>query len=79
MVRVFYAAIALGGLAVVIGNRRFAASSHAASAKYFGRRVREGSAESRFMGAFSRVLAVVVGLVLFVGGTLAAFGLIEQE
>lgn len=76
MVRIFYALIALGGLAAAFANRRFAVSAHDTSARYFGREVRPGSRESRFMTVYTRVLAIVVGLGMFVLGMLGALGVI---
>ena len=79
MVRIFYALIALVGLGAAIANRRFATASHESSAKFFRRPVRQGSTESRFMTAWSRTLAVIVGLMLFVMGALGALGIIWQQ
>lgn len=79
MTRVFYAVIALGGIATVIANRHFAAASERTSDDVFGRPVRPGSARQRFMAAWSRTMAVVVGTTIFVAGTLGALGVIWPQ
>jgi hypothetical protein len=79
VVRVLYVVIALGGLAAAVANKHFATASQRSSAKYFGRVIRPGSGEQRFMVAFSRGLTIVVGTAMFVGGILGAFGLIWQD
>lgn len=76
MARILYGLIALMGLAAAVANRRFATASHDSSARFFGRRVRPCSTESRFLTAWSRILAIVAGLLMFVMGTLGALGVI---
>lgn len=79
MSRLLYVIIALAGLGAAIANRRFAEASHDSSERFFGRRIERGSAESRFMGVWTRVLAVVVGLALFAMGVLATLGVIWTD
>ncbi|WP_306214346.1 hypothetical protein [Actinoplanes sp. RD1] len=71
--------VSWGGLLAAINNRRFAEASHDSSAKVFGRPVREGSRESRFMNVWSRTIAVLVGSGLFVMGTLGTLGVIWES
>jgi hypothetical protein len=79
MERVLYAAVALGGLAAALANRHFAAAAHRSSARYFGRPLRPGSADARFMTIWSRSLTIVVGLGLAVLGTLGVLGVIWKS
>lgn len=79
MTRVFYVLIALAGLAAAIANRRFATASERSSAQHFGREIRPGSKEHRFMVIWSRTLAVLVGTTIFVLGILGALGIIWTD
>lgn len=67
--------IALAGLGAVVFNRRFGRSSVTSSREFFGRELREGSREYRFMVLYSRVIAVVVGSLMFLAGTLDLLGI----
>jgi hypothetical protein len=72
MDRVISTLVALIGLGLIITNRKFPDISMANSREIFGREIHEGSREHKFAIIFSRSLALFVGSVMLVFGTLDA-------
>ncbi|MCA2211673.1 hypothetical protein [Jidongwangia harbinensis] len=64
--------VALAGLAIVILNRRFGRVAITNSREIFGRDIRKGTREYRVMVLYSRTLAVIVGSLMLILGTLDA-------
>jgi hypothetical protein len=62
------------GAYAVVANRKFGQAGPTNSKRYFGRDIPEGGREYRFMVAYGRVLAIVVGSLMLFLGTLGAFG-----
>ncbi|MBG0569257.1 hypothetical protein [Actinoplanes aureus] len=67
--------VAVMGLYAVVRNRSFAEASVVSSRRDFGIHLREGSRAYRFNWIFSRTMAITVGVVMLVGGTLGAIGI----
>ncbi len=63
------------GLYAVVRNRSVAEASVVSSRRYFGIQLRDGSRAYRFNWIFSRTLALVVGTLLLVCGSLGAIGI----
>jgi hypothetical protein len=76
--RVVYGVIAIVGLGAIVADRRFARASADASRNSFGRDVRPGSREHKFMAAYSRIIAMAVGTTMFIAG-LGIFGIHWQR
>lgn len=66
------ALVALCGLAVIFFNKRFADASVKTSQEVFGISLREGTRAYKINRIYSRSLAILVGTVMFIGGTLGA-------
>ena len=73
--RIMAAAIALVGLVAIAMNKRFARMSIISSREYFGIELPEGIRRYRFTIVYSRTIAIIVGLFMFVLGTLEALGI----
>jgi hypothetical protein len=63
------------GLYAVVRNRSMAESSVVSSRRYFGIHLRDGSRAYRFNWIFSRTLAIVVGTLMLVAGSLGVIGI----
>ena len=72
MDRLAPALVALIGLALIVMNRKAPDVAMTNSRAIFGREIRAGSREHRFTVIFARSLAIFVGSVMMVGGTLDA-------
>ncbi|MFI7543746.1 hypothetical protein [Actinoplanes sp. NPDC049599] len=74
MDRLINAACALLGAYAVVANRTFGQAGPANAKRHFGRDIPEGGREYRFLVAYGRTLAIVVGSLMLFFGTLGALG-----